>query len=323
MHPCFFNVNAVRHHKGVVDGHKVRHKHAMFVWPARRFIFPATAAAVVLLLAVWQLLPHHAAPPSTALNFGINDIDWTGRSLTLSGRTAPNNSITVSVGETESVATADAAGSFAATLTVEQKSPTRAYLKTQSGTWALLLVKLQGRWQVLQRSDAETSDTNIYGWVPTTTINTDDRINPAILTLGRDTRGYAAAFSMPTGHIAYVYGDSRLTGIVKNPLENTLAFASVSATASQLRVDIFNGDQQLTHRLRMTLPPADTTARYSLSDGDVWVFTDYDSQKAETDETFPGQFLPDVGDDKTSGGPAVAATPQDKAAPSAQSAPTR
>lgn len=293
--------------------------------PARRFITPAIAALFLLALALWQLTSTDSTSQmSGAATNGIVEIDWSGRTLTLIGQTAANSQAVVTFGGADYTATADAEGTYTITIKAEPKSPSRAILNSSDNRHDLLLLRLQKRWVVLQRQVEEatyTASLATRSWIPTTMLAGDALPPAALLILAKDEQGFVATAQLPNNTTAYIYSDGRLVGITKNAdAEKAVAFA-LPASTTQARVDLFDTNSRLALRLRTTLPPTDAVPSYTLSDGSVWVFTDYAAQKGETDETYPGQLIPNSSE--TSADPTVAEAPQDKGAPPAQNAPSR
>lgn len=290
----------------------------------RRFVFPALAGLLVLALASWQWVTSlGAAPVMAAPGLGINAISWDDQALTLSGHATPNSAVAFTLGGVAYPARADASGDFAVTLKAEQRSPTRATLALNDAVYSVLLVRLQGKWAALQRVVSGSSSTTATqrGWVPAAGLGRAATVTAAILAVTKDDSGYAVAFTTPAEHTAYVYGNGRLAAVVKISNDNAPAIALLPAVSTQMRLDVYDTEARLAQRLRLVLPPSDATAHYTLNDGDVWIPTDYTAQKAETDETFAGQFIPDARAPDIS--PAAGAPLPDKAAPPAQSGPTR
>lgn len=310
---------AFRYVKPIAAIHEIMHKLGMAISSPRRYLFPALAGLLVLVLALWQWMPKTPVSANLAAGRGVNTVGWTTTQMTLAGRTDPNATGTLIFNDKEYPIAVDDKGAFVVTARAEQKSPTRATLKLGKDTYSVLLLRLQGNWIALQRvTDGPSMIAGgDRGWMPAAGLYEEDAPpETGILTAAHDERGYVITLAAPGEHTTYVYGNNRLTGVIKRSADATPSIATLPDNTTQLRLDIYDSADRLTQRLRMTLPPPADGPRYTLSDGDVWVFTDFSAQKGEVDEQFPGQFVPVTHDEPSDA--AKAATPQDKAAPAAR-----
>lgn len=299
--------------------------------PKRRHAFLALALLALAGLTLWQWRAPTVSLSSPAPDSVLTALVWRGTTLTLSGQlpaaepaAAPTaDAPTLNLGGSSFKATVTPDGAFTIVANAAPKTPTRALLTVAGTTRELLLVRLLGEWRLLQRKAASAEPTAPYengaetrGWQPALGFAAE---GAGVLALTRDQIGYVAALAKPAATHLYIYGDGLLqaqasTGSSKAPL---LALAPETA---QVRADYYAAST-LVMRARLTIPPTNASARFSLNDGELWLFADLAAQKAETDELLPGQFIP--ADDDANAPAAGAAATADKAAPAAQNTETR
>jgi len=269
-------------------------------------------AAVVLLLAFFFWRDEGADADTIAQQSVIRSFIWEDNVMRFAGYAAPHTAVKADTDGKVTDAESNDAGLFVFNIDVAQKLPTRLQLKIGDKTFDMLVVRLNKRWVVLQREQGTLP------WLPAIGMADDDNAGASVVVRQGDS--YGIAYNVPQGAKAtqvYVYADRQLVFSSNKP--SSFALAVVPANAEQTRIDIYNEKSQMVQRARLTLPPRDmllrSAARYSLFDGEVWIFPDNTGQKAEVDELIPGQFVPvDVNAAKVS-------VPAEKAAPSAHTPP--
>lgn len=288
---------------------------------ARRYLVLLLAATLLAALAIWQWvaqMPQTASPLAPAR--GISAIDWDDDHLTLHGRAEPKAAAQLALGGNIYPATTDDDGDFTLNITATQAPLTRAELIIGDDAYALLFVRVQGRWAALQRGTRGNAANDLAGraWLPVAGVHDRTPLSAGVLSLAKDDDGYTAVLSLPVAHTTYAYSNSRLVAVIKHDSAG-VALVPLPESTAQLRLDVYNG-RTLAQRLRLTVPPGDNVVRWTLNEGTLWLPTDLAAQKAEVDEMLPGQFVP-VDDGQPSA--AAAATPQHTDAPAVQTEPAR